>query len=184
MNNNRDWLRSPPSVALMAAALLASLVLGTAFLVINPSSDPVREARVHPLTDDEAAAQVVASAEEVVAVAGLREATGAYTFVSCHNETDPPYQAAVYMNFHMPQNNWVKYLHDVASAMTSHGWTASPAMGEHFGHKLTKDGVTSIFHRNVNDADFATMRIYGECRNTADHRDDNPAWSEITFQLG
>ena len=47
-------------------------------------------------------------------------------------------------------------------------------MGEHFGQKLTKDGVTAIFYRSGNDTDFATMRLYGECRNTADHRNDNP----------
>jgi hypothetical protein len=52
-------------------------------------------------------------------------------------------------------------------------------MAKHFGEKLTKDGVTAIFYRNV-AAGFATMRIYGECRNTTDHRSDNPAWIEVT----
>jgi hypothetical protein len=28
------------------------------------------------------------------------------------------------------------------------------------------------------------MRLYGECRNTADHRNDNPAWTDITDKLG
>jgi len=28
------------------------------------------------------------------------------------------------------------------------------------------------------------MRLYGECRNTADHRSDNPVWREVTDQLG
>jgi hypothetical protein len=57
-------------------------------------------------------------------------------------------------------------------------------MGEHFGQKLTRDGVTAIFYRSVNDVGFATMRLYGECRNTADHRNDNPVWTEVTDQLG
>ena len=54
-------------------------------------------------------------------------------------------------------------------------------MGEHFGKKLTKDGVTAIFYRNVDDTDCRQpMRLYGECRNTADHRNDNPVWTEVT----
>jgi hypothetical protein len=28
------------------------------------------------------------------------------------------------------------------------------------------------------------MRLYGECRNIADHRNDNPVWREVTDQLG
>jgi len=68
--------------------------------------------------------------------------------------------------------------------MVAHGWTPAPAMGEHFGQKLTKDGVTAIFYRSGNNTDFASMRLYGECRNTADHRNDNPVWTEVTDQLG
>jgi hypothetical protein len=51
------------------------------------------------------------------------------------------------------------------------------------GEKLTKDGVTSIFYRNVNDAGFAIMRLCAGCRTTADHHNDNPAWTDITDEL-
>ena len=27
------------------------------------------------------------------------------------------------------------------------------------------------------------MRLYGECRNMGDHRNDNPAWTELTDLL-
>jgi hypothetical protein len=117
-------------------------------------------------------------------LAQLQDATGGYAFVSCKNENEPPYQAAIYMSFRLPQSNSVKYLRDVAASMAAHGWTPAASMGEHFGQKLTKDGVTAIFYRSINDTGFATMRLYGECRNTADHRDDNPVWTEVTEQLG
>jgi hypothetical protein len=104
--------------------------------------------------------------------------------VSCTNVNEPPYQVAVYMNFRLPQSNSVRYLRDIAATMVAHGWTPAPAMGEHFGQKLTKDGVTAIFYRSDNNTDFATMRLYGECRNAADHRNDNPVWTEVTDQLG
>jgi hypothetical protein len=126
---------------------------------------------------------VLASARQIVSVAQLQDATGGRAFLSCKNESEPPYQAAVYMSFRLPQSNSVKYLHDVAASMAAHGWARAASMGEHFGQKLTKDGVTAIFYRSVNNINFATMRLYGECRNTADHRNDNPVWTEITGQL-
>jgi hypothetical protein len=135
------------------------------------------------LTDAAATAQVVDSAKQIVRVARLRGATGGSSFMSCANANEPPYQAAVYLSFPLPPTNSFKYLGDVRAAMVAAGWTDAPAMSQHFGQKLTKDGVTSIFYRNAGDARFATMRLYGECRNLSDHRNDNPVWTEVTAQL-
>ena len=85
------------------------------------------------------------------------------------------------MSFHLPQSDWARYLNEVASAMIADGWVDAPAKAEHFGRKLTRDGVTAVLQRNVDDTAFATMRLYGECRNTADHRNDNPAWTEVSL---
>lgn len=179
MNSSGGWIRKPQSLALLWAALAMSLVLGASLLVVNRAADaPNQDAE--PLTDDQAAAQVVDSAKQIVAAARLQEATAGYSFVSCKTGNEPPYQAALYMSFHLPHDNSLQYLHDVGSAMVADGWADSPAMGKQFGQQLTKNGVTSVFHRNP-DTDFATMRIYGECRNMGDHRNDNPAWTEVGF---
>ena len=71
----------------------------------------------------------------------------------------------------------------MAAAVTANGWSNAPALAEHFGYKLTGSGVTSTFYRNPNDANFGNMRLYGECRVAADHRHDDPVWTEVT-QLG
>ena len=68
--------------------------------------------------------------------------------------------------------------------MVADGWQEAPSMGEHFGMKLTKDGVTATFHENPDAPKFATMRIYGECRNVSDHRNDTPAFTDVTDRLG
>jgi hypothetical protein len=182
ISTRADGLRSPWSMALLVAALMMSLVLGAALLVLNNRAADAAGDR-GGLTDAQAAAQVVDSAKQIVRVAQLREVTGGYAFVSCRNASEPPYQVALYMNFPIPQGDSVKYLHDVATAMTANGWSIAPSTAEHFGYKLTRDGVTSIFHRNPNDANFGNMRLYGECRIVADHRHDNPVWTEVT-QLG
>src|SRR5215213_5733576 len=183
MNSRRaQWPRSPWSPVLVVAALLTSLVLGTAFLVINNRAADAVDVR-DGLTDAQASAEVVQSARQIVNVAQLREVTGGYAFVSCRNESEPPYQVALYMNFRLPQGDSIKYLHDVAAAVTANGWSNAPALAEHFGYKLTRNGVTSTFYRNPNDANFGNMRLYGECRVAADHRHDDPVWTEVT-QLG
>ncbi len=65
--------------------------------------------------------------------------------------------------------------------MIADGWADAPAKAEHFGRKLTNGGVTAVLQRNLDDPTFATMRLYGECRNTADHRNDDPAWTEVSL---
>jgi hypothetical protein len=187
MNSRDGWLRSPRSVVLLLAALIAALVVAGAIVILRkPGADAVR-LQGEPMTDAAAAGQVVASAQQIVRMAQLHGAAGGYSFVSCKNKTEPPYQVALYMNFGLPQSNSVKYLRDIGATMVSHGWTRAPTTGEHFGQKLTKDGVTAIFYgsgNEVNDTDGATMRLYGECRITADHRNDNPVWTEVSDQLG
>jgi hypothetical protein len=181
---NEALLRAPAARVLMLVALMISLVLGIGFVVINTSPTEVGAlGQAAPLTDEQAETQVVDSARQIVAAAQLEGVSGTSIFLSCTNAHDPPYQAAVYLNFRLPETNSVKRVREVAAAMVAHGWQQAPSMGEHFGLKLTKNGVTSTFHENPDDARFGTMRIYGECRNMADHHNDNPAWTDITDQL-
>jgi hypothetical protein len=179
-----SWLR-PRRLAVLALAALITVLAVTAGLLWL-SDRRAGEVRVQgePMTDAQAAGQVLSSAKQIVSVAHLHDASGGYAFVSCQNANEPPYQVTVYMNFRLPQNNSVKYLRDVAASLVAHGWSPAASMGEHFGQKLTREGVTAIFYRSVNETNFATMRLYGECRNTADHRSDNPVWREVTDELG
>jgi hypothetical protein len=181
MNSGVGWIRTPAALALLWAALVMSLVLGAGIVAVSHRGPDVAGTHAEPLTNGSAVAQVVNSAKQIVDAARLQHATGGYAFVSCTNEEDPPYQVSLYMSFVLPQTGSAKYLSGVATTMIANGWTAAPVPGEHFGQKLTKDGVTSVFYRNLDDAGFATMRLYGECRNTADHRNDNPAWTEVSL---
>jgi hypothetical protein len=180
----KSWLRSPRSVVLVLAALTTVLAVAGAMLWLSDRRADEVPLQGEPMTDAQAAGQVVASAKQIVSVAQLRDASGGYAFVSCKNANEPPYQVTVYLNFRLLQDNSVKYLHDVGAAMVNHGWAPAAVMDEHFGQKLTKDGVTAIVYRSGIDTDFATLRLYGECRNNADHRNDNPVWREVTDQLG
>jgi hypothetical protein len=176
-----DWIRSPQAKALLWAALVLSFALGVALVVVDRQQVDGADRTAEPLTDDQAAAQVVGSARQIVAAAHLQEAAGGYTFVSCAHENEAPYQAAFYMSFSLPQADWRRYLAAVASVMIVDGWVDAPAQAEHFGRKLTNGGVTAVLQRNLDDSSSATIRLYGECRNIEDHRNDNPAWTEVSL---
>jgi hypothetical protein len=176
--------RSQRYVVLALTALIAVLAVAGGLLWLHGRRADEVHVQGEPMTDAEAVGQVVASAKQIVEVAQLRDASGGYAFMSCQNANEPPYQVTAYMNFRLPQSNSVSYLRDVAASLIAQGWAPAASTSEHFGQKLTRDGVTAIFYRSVNETDFATMRLYGECRNTADHRSDNPVWREVTDQLG
>jgi predicted RNA binding protein YcfA (HicA-like mRNA interferase family) len=171
---------------LLRAALVLSLVLGVAVMVMNHERARAVEAREHPvdtLDDGAAAALVVSAAVDVVAAAGLRQPAGGYAFLSCTNSSDPPYQVAAYLTSVLPQVNSVGYFDDVASALRADGWSETGTSGEHFDTKLTKSGVTTVVYRNSERTDLATIRIYGECRVMTEHRNDDPVWTELTARL-
>jgi len=179
MSSAGGWIRTPAARMLLWAALVLCLALGAGFVVVHRPLDQVPGPHATPLSDAAAVAQVVDAARQVVADARLRQATGGYTFMSCTGDDDPPYQVALYLTFALPENGSARYLADVADTMTAHGWAPSAAVEEHFGHKLSRDGVTAVLYRTRGDRHSATMRMYGECRATTDHRDDNPAWTEV-----
>jgi hypothetical protein len=157
-----------------------ALLLGTGLVALQHRSIDT-EAVPEPLTDDQAAAQVVDAARQVVSAAKLAGASGGYAFVSCRNAADPPYHAVLSMNFALPQTDPLRYVDEVANVMVTQGWVESPLIGAHFGHRLTRNGVSSELSRNPDAAGFAMMRLSGECRNTGDHRRDDPAWTEVAF---
>ena len=177
-------LRSPRTALLLVAALALTLAVAVGVLMLREPGADTGAIQGEPLTDAAAAGQVVAAAKQIASTAHLQDVTAGSAFLSCKNANEPPYQAAIYMNFRVLQSNSAKYLDDVAAAMVAHGWAVAPAMGEHFGRKLTKDGVTGVLYRTGSDTDVATMRLYGECRVGGDHRNDNPVWTEVTDQLG
>ena len=187
--SSRRGINSPQSVTLIAVALGISLVLGTAFVLIEhfrPSVSAL-DRPAQPLTDGQTMAQVMEPAKQIVAVARLQAATGGYTLMSCRNLHDPPYQGEVYLNFRLPgtsKADTIAYLDEVSDALRAAGWAEGLPENQHlFGHTLTKNRVTAIFYPNADQANFATMQIYGECRNTTDHTNDSTAWTDVTDEL-
>jgi hypothetical protein len=182
-----EWARRPAARALHAGALALSLVLGVAVLLAQHRDHPadVIEHPAHPITDDQAMAQVVDAGKQIIGVGGLDQPRGGYALLSCKNEDDPPYQGTVYLNFTLPSDERIgAYLETLAARLGSYGWrTGLPPNQYMFGITLTKNGVTAVIHRHSEYPNLGILQVYGQCRDMNDHRNDQTAWTEITDEL-
>lgn len=139
-----------------------------------------------PLADEQAMAQVVAAAREMVRVAGLREVTGGFLFEACNDQGAPPYRGRVDMSFAVPSGvEPEQHFSQIAAAMVAQGWTSgAPAGKRPFGVVVHTETVMAIIGRAHGDVARGSVRVCGECRNMTDHRHDGKTVGvEISDQL-
>ena len=139
-----------------------------------------------PLSDEQAMAQVVDAARQIVRGAGLREVTGGFLFESCNDQGAPPYRGRVDMSFAVPAGaEPEQHFSQIAAAMVRQGWTAGPPAGKRpFGVVVHTEAVMAIIGRACGDAARGSAQVRGECRNITDHRHDGKTVGvEISEQL-
>jgi hypothetical protein len=183
-----EWLRSTQVRALIAAALTASLLLSGAIVLmdrLHTTPSDVLDHPANPVTDDQSEAQAVESARQIVTLTGLRTASAGYTWMSCKDRDDPPYQGAIYLTFALPVGARPEaYFPAAAATLATHGWTEGLPPNDHvFARSLTKDAVTAIVYRETDAPSLGVLRLYGQCRNMNDHRTDSTAWIDVTDRL-
>lgn len=185
LDPRREWLRCGQIRALTGAVLTASLVLGGAFLAVSRLHPTPSDALGDPLDDNQSRAQVVASAQQVVALAQLHTSSAGYTLMSCKNQQEPPYQGAIYLTFALPATaRGDQYFAGLAATLGGRGWREGLPPNNHpFARTLTRDGVTMVVYRHDDDPASGVARIYGQCRNTNDHRGDANSWVDITGEF-
>lgn len=184
-----DWLRSTPARSLLAATLGTSLLLSGAFLAVDQLHARPEDALDRPgppLSDEQSRSQAVSAAHDVVSAAQLRVTTAGYLLMSCRDRDNPPYQGAVYLSFTIPADTRADvYLPAVTRALTADGWAEGLSPGGHpYSTSVSKGAVTALIYRDDDTANLGVARVYGECRNTTDHRTDSAGWVDITGQIG
>jgi hypothetical protein len=183
-----EWLPTRWARPLIAVALGVSLLLGGAFLSmgrLHTSTSDILDHPAHPVSDDQSQAQVLESAKQVVTAAGLHTTNAGYLLMSCKDRDNPPYQGAIYLTFALPADARADtYFPTIAEALVAHGWTEGLPPNDHvFGKTLTKDAVTAITYPQRDDKSLGVLRLYGQCRNMNDHRNDTTAWIDVTGQF-
>lgn len=173
--------------AALALIMLAVMLLGGCSLVFpkphsSGSSNPFDDSG-HPLTDEQTKAQVIDPAKQIVAAANLQGVDGGFSFASCNDQGDPPYQGRVTIGF-LLQGDPDTYFQHVRTAMQSQGWSEGAPPGQHYhGTTLHKGGVTANIGYIPSDHTRGQIILYGECRDTNDHHHDSGAGLDITNQL-
>jgi hypothetical protein len=183
-----EWLRSKQVRALIAATLAVSLLLGGAFLLVDRLHSTPSDAIDHPanpVTDNQSEAQVVESAKQIVALAGLQTASAGYALMSCKDRDGPPYQGAIYLTFALPAAAQAdNYFSTIAATLVTHGWAEGMPPNDHpFAKILSKDSVTVIVYGQNDEPSLGVARVYGQCRNVNDHRKDATTWIDVTDQF-
>lgn len=181
-------LRSRPFRLLLAASLVMSAALAATFIVMHRIYDlrgPAVEAPERPITDAAAMDQVLESARQVIGTGKLRAASGTYILASCAPDNAPPYQGSAYLDFDVPTvTETPAYFRGIARSLTARGWAEGLPPSHHpGGHTLVKDGVAAVYYRHPDLARRGVLQIYGECRNTTDHRLDTIGFTDITGEL-
>jgi hypothetical protein len=180
-----NQLRSPGARALLAGALAVSLTLGLAVVAVDRLRASSNDAVEHPVSDAQTEAEVVEQAKSIVAVARLQQARAGYLLMSCQGGDNPPYQGAVYLTFTLPADIRAdSYFRGIVAALAAHGWQpGAPADQLLFGQTLSRDGVTAVIYREGDHPDLGIARLYGQCRDTTDHRNDSTGWVDISPQI-
>jgi hypothetical protein len=162
-------------------SLVLTSVFGVFALVVLSRPGPDPAAGVQRMSETAAAEQVTAAARDAVVASRLADPAGGRASMSCASDAGPPYRAAVHMTFALPAGNTVGYLNRVTADMVADGWVDTGIVAEHFGKKLTRDGVVAVFFRNPERLDLATMQLSGEC--AIDVAAAEGVWTEIGGRL-
>lgn len=180
--------RSPAVRALTVALVSTAVLVGGVYLAIDRLHASANDAVEHPgppADDARTQSEVVEQARDLVAVAGLRQATAGYLLMSCRNRDDPPYQGAVYMTFQLPSDITAEqYLRDASAALAARGWREGLPSHQHLVEQnLSKDGVNAVLYPDADTPTRGVARIYGQCRDVTDHRGTRAGWTDITARL-
>jgi hypothetical protein len=186
--NGLPWYRSTAARSLLAAALMTSLLLGAAVVLIGRLHSTPGDSLYHPaqpVSDDQSESQVLEPVRQIVTTAKLQRPTAGYSLMSCKDVSDPPYQGAIYLNFALPADVRIDmYFRSIADAMVGHGWREGlPPSRYSYGSTLYRSEVTAIVYQDNNIPSIGVLRVYGQCRNMNNHRHDTTAWTDITDQL-
>jgi hypothetical protein len=153
--------------------------LGMVAEVLRAFAAPTHQTRDRPqapppLSDEEAMAQVVNAARQIVEAARLGDVAGAFRFESCNDQGKPPYRGRVDMSFAVPADAEPQaYFRQIADMMAGSGWMAGPPPGKRpFGVVIHTETVMAIFGSACGASTRGTVQVCGECRNMTDHCDD------------
>lgn len=157
--------------------LLLTLAMGGCGMFGSDSPKPLQNA----LSDEQTRAQVVDPAVAVVRAVTLDDVTGGFTFGSCTDQGEPPFQGRVEVTFKLPADPEPVYA-QIRDALAAQGWTQNaPDDQPVHGGAMQREGVTATVGPRAADPGYGTLQFFGECRNAGEHGSEGAV--DITGEL-
>jgi hypothetical protein len=151
------------------AAVIALALSGCANAVSNP------------ISPQQARAQVVDAARDIVATLRAEVTEATFRYESCNDQGDAPFRGVAKVSFWMPgvPHNQSVDPQAVIGPLVRDGWSTNSDFTSH-APTLRKDKVNVIltvlpahFPAGVERKSHAWVDVNGECRDTFDHRTDD-----------
>ncbi len=137
------------------------------------------DAVLNPITPEQARAEVINAARDIVAILHADVAEATFSYESCNDQGDPPFRGVVDLSLWMPG-----IAHDqpadpktVLQPLTAHGWSTDSDFVSH-SPTFRKDKINVIVTippqppAGITLGDHVGVNIDGQCRDTFDHRKD------------
>ena len=167
----------------LLALLLILLTLGGCGMF--DSGSPQDHPFDHPenaLSDEQTRAQVVDPVVQVVRAVALDDVTAGFSFGSCNDQGEPPFQGRAEMAFKLPAVDPGRVYAQIRDAMIRQGWSSGSPQGQVVhGDSLNRDGVMATVGPRPSDPGYGSLHLYGQCRNAGDHGSEGAV--DITDQL-
>jgi hypothetical protein len=152
------------------------MVMATLALSACGGGEPVQ----NPITPQQARAEAIDAARDIVTILHAEIAEATFSYESCNDQGDPPFRGAVSLRLWMPgiPHDQPADSTTVIQSLTAHGWSANPDFHSH-SPALRKNNINTIVTVTHPPPPGETLgahviaQVDGECRDTVDHRTDH-----------
>jgi len=153
------------ALSLLAATVTAvAMVSGCA--IVNRIKDGVSD----PMTPEEARAQVIAAARDVVKALQLKDVGATFRYEACSDEGKPPYRGLVQIDYaHSPTYEGSQAeVEAFVDTLRRGGWSTDSGFASHAA-SLARDNVITVLTPYAPNGS-GGIEVRGECRDATDHR--------------
>jgi hypothetical protein len=149
---------------LLAAVTALPMFSGCA--MVNKVKDGVSD----PMTPEEAKAQVIAAARDVVKALRLKDVGATFRYEACSDEGKPPYHGLVQIDYaHAPTYEGSQAeVQAFAEQLRRDGWSSDSGFASH-ATSLARNNVVTLLRPYATNGS-GGIEVRGECRDVTDHR--------------
>jgi hypothetical protein len=154
---------------LVATVTAVAMVSGCS--IVNEFKDGV----ANPMTPEEAKAQLIAAARDVVKTLQLKDVGATFRYEACSDEGKPPYRGLIQMDYaHSPTYEGSQAeVRAFVDTLRRDGWSTDSGFASHAA-SLARDSTVALLRPYAPNGS-GGIEIRGECRDVTDHRGDQDA---------